>query len=606
LEQQEQSGVWLTVERAGYIALGLLAAVLRLAQLGLRPFHQAEAIQALAAFRFVQGEAQAAPTTTVPALFTGNVLGFTLMGASDASARWLPALAGIAIVLLPYWLRRRLGRTGALATSFLLAISPSMVYFSRNLDSAIVVAACSLVMVTGLVNYVDTRRPGHLYLFAVAAGLGLCAGPGIYSQLWIWVAFALVLFLSAKLLNRSAGWSTLQLAWASMQREPGLTAKAGAALIAVFALVATTFVLRPGGVGHAADLVAAWARSFVPESGGQPWFYPLLLLLRYEPFILILGLVQAGRWLAGQQLRQAGAARDDLKFPFAAFLLFWTVLAIFFMLIVGQRSPGNALWGLLPLALLAGRGVDRVWRGLRGHDVWPETAWMALAGLGLGVFLYLQIVAYGLTSDTATVTFAGITIYETTAFLLLAAVALLLLIVLVVGTWAWRGSKVVLAGAWLAVVIALGLFGFKAMWGVSFAHTSDARELMIVEATAPDVRLLVESLEALSLDQSGDAHTLSVTIDSDTGPVVAWYLRDFDQLTMVDNLTTPPDTLAAVTLSAQDLPIGETFRGQGFPMRTRWLPGSLSGKALVRWLLFTEGSQPLVDQEVVLWVASAH
>jgi hypothetical protein len=184
-------------------------------------------------------------------------------------------------------------------------------------------------------------------------------------------------------------------------------------------------------------------------------------------------------------------------------------------------------------------------------------------------------------------------------------VAILLLFVLGLGAWAWRGAKVLLAASWLALGIALTLFGFKAMWGVSFLHASDARELMNTEATVPDVRLLVEHLEALSLTESGDAHTLPLTVDSATGPVVAWYLRDFVQKTTVDYLTTPPDTPAALTPAAQDLPIGETFRGQGFPLKTRWLPGDLSGKDLVRWLLFTEGNLPLIDQEVVLWVAAA-
>jgi hypothetical protein len=86
--------------------------------------------------------------------------------------------------------------------------------------------------------------------------------------------------------------------------------------------------------------------------------------------------------------------------------------------------------------------------------------------------------------------------------------------------------------------------------------------------------------------------------------VVAWYLRDFDRQIIVDDLDTPPNTLAAVTLAAQDLPIGETYRGQGFPLRTHWLPWGLWEQGLARWILFTEGSLPVVDQEVVLWVAS--
>jgi len=175
--------------------------------------------------------------------------------------------------------------------------------------------------------------------------------------------------------------------------------------------------------------------------------------------------------------------------------------------------------------------------------------------------------------------------------------------------WLWRGPALVLAGGWLALGIVLGLFGFKAMWEVNIAHASDARELMILHTTVPDVRLLVERLESLSQEKSGDVHTLPFTVDAATGPVVAWYLRDFSRQSVVEDLSTPPDTVAAVTLAAQDLPIGETFRGQGFPLRSDWLPWSedsrwaVWGQPLVRWLLFADGSLSAVDQEVVLWVA---
>ena len=148
----------------------------------------------------------------------------------------------------------------------------------------------------------------------------------------------------------------------------------------------------------------------------------------------------------------------------------------------------------------------------------------------------------------------------------------------------------------------LGLWGLKAMWGPSFARANDPRELMIVRTTSPDVRLFAEHLGALSMELAGDATTLPVTIDASTGPVVAWTLRDFEQQSVVEELYAEPSTLAAVSLAAQDLPIGETFRGQGFVLRERWLPWGLGAKDVIRWLLFTEVSSPVVEQEVVLWV----
>ncbi|NIV40224.1 MAG: hypothetical protein GWN58_65725 [Anaerolineae bacterium] len=363
-----------------------------------------------------------------------------------------------------------------------------------------------------------------------------------------------------------------------------------------------TFVLHPSGVGHAADLIGDWARSFLPESGGQPPIYPVLLLLRYELLVVVLGLVEIGRWLAGRRAEQQEPAVGNGSFPHTALLVFWALAATLVILVSGHRPAGNLLLVVVPLALLAGQGVERAWRWIRWPEVRLEATLFALAAFGLSIFLYLQIVAFVQSSTSATVSFAGVTLLASSTYLILAGVGLLLLIVLGLATWIWRGPHLLLSGGWLAVLLLLGLWSFKAMWGPNFAQASDARELMIVRTTAPDVRLFAERLGALSLDRAGEATTLPVTVDAATGPVVAWYLRDFGQQVVVEDLYAQPDTMAAVSLAAQDLPIGETFRGQSFPLRMQWLPWGLGGRDVVRWLLFAEVGQPSVEQEVVLWV----
>jgi len=601
-ERSEEPVSWLTVERIGYLVIGLLAAVLRFADLGLRPLNEAEAVQALAALRFTDGSFQASPSGTIPGLFTGNVIAFTLMGSGDAIARWLPALAGVILVLLPYGLRHRLGRGGALAASFMVAVSPSAVFFSRTLDGAIPVAACGLAMVVGLINLIDTGRPGGLYLAAAALGLGLSFGSGIYTILLILLAFGLLLYLQDLLRKPGPGWSSLQMAWGALRGEKGLWARAGGVLAATFGLTAMTLALHPTGVGHAADLVGNWARSFLPESGGQPVVYPLLLLFRYELLAVVLGLVELGRWVASRRAEQQEPVEAGLSFPHTALLVFWAIAATVVILVSGHRPAGNIMLAVVPLALLAGQGVERAWRWIRWSQIGREAALVILTAFGLSIFLYLQIVAYIQSSGAATVSFAGITLLALSTYLILAGVGLLLLIVLVVAAWIWRGPHLLLSGGWLVVLLLLGLWGIKAMWGPSFARASDARELMILRTTSPDVRLFAERLGALSMEMAGDATTLPVTVDATTGPVVAWYLRDFQQQSVVEELYAQPGTLAAVSLAAQDLPIGETFRGQGFVLRERWLPWGLGAQDVIRWLLFTEVGLPDVEQEVVLWV----
>ena len=170
----------LTVEVVLYLIIALVAVGLRFYGLGDRPMQAPEAAQALAAWHSAQGLPQgSALTQSSPILFTSNMFLFALFGATDFLARLLPALSGALLVIWPYFLRRRLGRMGALAASFLLALSPSALFFSRYLGGEIVVAACALAITWGLFDYLDQRRPKHLYLAAAALGLTLrCRIPG--------------------------------------------------------------------------------------------------------------------------------------------------------------------------------------------------------------------------------------------------------------------------------------------------------------------------------------------------------------------------------------------------------------------------------------------
>ncbi|MGC9334810.1 MAG: flippase activity-associated protein Agl23, partial [Anaerolineae bacterium] len=473
IEEEKESSSWLTIERLAYIAVAMLAVGLRFLRLGLRPLQVDEAAQALAAFRFVNGSLDMVPSGAVPALFTGNVLSFTLVGASDFSARWLPVLAGMVLALLPFGLRHRLGRGGALVASLLLAISPSAVHFSRSLDSATLVAACGLAMVVGIVGYTDMRRRGYLYLAAAALGLGLASGAEIYYLLLIFALFALVLYAGERWLGRHAGWASVVEGYRAARSTEDLSdderlvhgsplLQAAVVAVAAFGLVATTLVLHPPGIGLAADLLGTWFQGFLPEPGGQPAVYPVLLLLRYEMLILFLGLIEIGWWAANRRM-------SDILFPLNVLLVFWVVLAMLLVILAGHRPAGNILLVVVPLALLGGRAVERLWHWIGRRVLWSEVGLVAAVALGLGVFLYLQLSAYGRATSTETVSVAGITLYATSTYLLLGLVALLLVAGLVALVWIWRGPPLVAAAGSFTAVVILTMFAFKWVWGLNFA-----------------------------------------------------------------------------------------------------------------------------------------
>src|SRR5690554_5809424 len=91
----------LTVETALYALVFLAALSLRLLNLGGHPLSDPEAREALLALARLRGEATAVALPASPAYFSLTFLHFFLFGASEATARLAPALAGAALVLVP-------------------------------------------------------------------------------------------------------------------------------------------------------------------------------------------------------------------------------------------------------------------------------------------------------------------------------------------------------------------------------------------------------------------------------------------------------------------------------------------------------------------------
>lgn len=127
-----------TLEHALYLALFALALALRLYTLGAHPLTDAEAREALTAYRLVNAmpmESAALPHS--PAYFFFTYLGFLVFDASEAVARLAPALFGATLVLAPLFFREALGRGGALTASALLTISAGLLAASRTADGAV-------------------------------------------------------------------------------------------------------------------------------------------------------------------------------------------------------------------------------------------------------------------------------------------------------------------------------------------------------------------------------------------------------------------------------------------------------------------------------------
>ena len=164
---------FVTLEAAVYLLIFGVACMMRFWSLEARPLSSHEAENAVGAWQFLQAQGQS-PVTS-PLNFAADLITFMLLGATDLTARLLPALAGALIVLVPLLLRREIGRLGALLTSIILLFSPSLLYFARDVSGIEISAGSGFVAGLLLWRYLQSNQPRDLYASAAAAAFALTA-----------------------------------------------------------------------------------------------------------------------------------------------------------------------------------------------------------------------------------------------------------------------------------------------------------------------------------------------------------------------------------------------------------------------------------------------
>ena len=167
-----QVAVTLDWETTLYIALILLALITRMWGLGDRVQSHDESLHTKFSWDLYSGRGfRHTPLMHGPFLFHATALSYFLFGDNDTTARLPVALIGVAVVAFPILLRRWLGRTGALLTSFFLLISPSIAYYSRYIRHDIPVILWFLLTLLAVFSYL--REGKEHWLYVMAGGVSL-------------------------------------------------------------------------------------------------------------------------------------------------------------------------------------------------------------------------------------------------------------------------------------------------------------------------------------------------------------------------------------------------------------------------------------------------
>ncbi|MDY6918044.1 MAG: TIGR03663 family protein [Chloroflexota bacterium] len=415
----------LTWESGFYVALAVVALVMRLWDLGARGISHDESLHGIYSWYLANGNVyHHDPMMHGPFLFHGTALNFLIFGDSDVTMRLLAVFLGTGLVVLPYFLRHQLGRWGAMSAAVLLAFSPTLLYYSRYARNDVLMVFWALLLVVLMWRYFEQRKARQLYFGAAVLGFTFCTKETSYITVAIFGLFLLV--VSARELAQRVrkrfdlkglsgpadylillGTLSLPLYSGFVQLLPGVGLPSGVHWVkvltvivlfvvcaavglrwnwrrwlvcvvvfyGVFALLYTSGFTNPSGFGSGLwGAVDYWVEQQAVARGGQPWFYYLMVLPVYEFLPLLFAAAGAVYY----------AIRGNL---FTRFLIWWGVASLILFSYAGEKMPWLSVHIALPAILLAGMFIVRIlkfdWKG-----VW---AWVVP---GVTVFLVVVLFAF--------------------------------------------------------------------------------------------------------------------------------------------------------------------------------------------------------------------
>ncbi len=568
-----------------YLIAFILAAALRFIQLSALPLSDTEAEWALQALNVAQGMQPLLGPQPVYILPTSLL--FFLFGASNFLARFIPALMGSALILVPYLFRMRLRSLPALLLAFFLALDPGLVSLSRQAGSLIPALTFTLLAWA----FWWAKRPRAAGIFG---GLALLSGPAVW-----------------------AGMLGLGLAWVlrrtmekppahTQSEEPVDTVEAGQGMDrvrrenlktaltfggATILLGGTMFLLSPSGLSAWLNALPVYLSGWAQPSG-VPAGRLLFALLAYQPLALLFGLVAVVRgWLQ----RRKRHIRLSL----------WLLAALLVASFYPARQVGDVAWILIPLWALAALELSnhtRIFleerREVMGMAalvfILLSFAWLDYAGIALDPLNPANVTANAIQVG-GTVLFDQL---PPTRYILLVSVLLLLVVsVLMVGL-GWSARTARLGSVW-GLMVALGIYSLGMAWGATGLRTPEGWELWWPDKRPAQADLLLKTVNEQSEWSTGDATSQDVTLLDIDSPALEWLLRgrNLRKASALD-LQEAPAIVVSSQSDAINLPIA--YRGQDFSWRREPFWDIAGIYEWIKWSVFRD--LPYDAEIVVVWV----
>jgi predicted membrane-bound mannosyltransferase len=587
-----------------FVGVVLLGAILRFWGLGDKPLHHDESLHAyfslqlmhnmenwLACFSPNSACYHYDPLLHGPFQFhiialvykISQLLGVYDHGVNTVTVRIAAATLGSVIVGLPFFMRDYLGKVGAWLACFLLAISPSMVYFSRFAREDIYMACFTLLLVVATARYLSTRRGRWLVIAALAFSLSYATKEATFLTVAIFGSF----FGALLAWELGAKWQLVkETSPETPSRIPFLRTYAPITLVLYFLIMAPlarVFFTWMKSLSIYINANKATSDVFVQSLKDHtvalvPWVGIAL-------GVFVLSILAREIWgKLPSPYERVGLAKwvDEKRQPLLDTIVTMPWTHWFFALLAGWLVF-VILFTVLFTNIRGGGIGDGIWQGLyywlqqqqvaRGDQPWYyyllliplyEQVGLVFGMVGLIRCLlrptrFRFFLVYWFVGNVAIYTWAAekmpwLMIHMTMPMMLLAAIGLepaAVTLLNFIKRSATRPAaapaesdtlpasplparpkpgRVATAGAAFTLLLAFLLLlpTLENMFQVSYVHAADGpHEMMVYVQTTTDVNIIMDKLDQLDQKLDGGKRTLAIGVTDDATWPFAWYLRDY-------------------------------------------------------------------------------
>ena len=557
----------ITLETALYslaLAIALALRFFNLGVLSLTDFEAEFALEALNISNGIPGVLASNPAYTHLTTFL-----FFILGGANFWARFLPALAGVGLILVAWFLRHRIGRLPAIVLAFGLALDPGLNAISR-LAGGPMLAITFLVIAAVL--WLD-QRPIPAGIFA---GFGLLAGPSVWlGLLTILLAQALFKLLPEKFMPRVLS-EVDESGKAGSGTQKGMVREALAWGIGSLLVVGTLMAISPQGLSAAVRSFLQFAAGWWQPSG-IPFWRVLLALPAYELLPLLFGLIHFIRGLF---------QRDRV----AVWLSLWLLVSLLLVSLYPGRQVFDLCWALIPLWVLAAREIGR-YLNFSQLNRW-------VVGATITAIFILLVLAW--------LTLTRISTYDPAStevrlqWLFIGGILLVIVISLIMVGTGWSPREAWSGGVW-GVLIPLVLFTFGATTGSAGLRDPRTIELWNPEPRLGRPDLVLKVINEISFINTGFEESLPISIIGLDSPALNWLFHkwDVEQADIFDPLATPE---IIITTNLTELNLAADYRGEPLVWRETGTWDEADYTSWLHWFLYRQ--IPTQQDKIVLWVRS--